>query len=99
MVYIDEACTPDDLRKRSKLLKYAKLQKVINNAASYRLIGNNVLEVHGGRTPGKFHVNEEEKIVAWKEKTGDETFIRNTSRQPQTEDAQGHSKGGTKTYT
>ena len=93
MVYIDEACTPDDLRKRSKLLRYAKLQKVINNANSYRLLGN-VLEVHGGRTPGKFHVNEEEKVLEWKERTGDDTFNRTTSRQPQ--GAQGYSKSGTK---
>ena len=93
MVYIDEACTPEDLRKRSRLIKYAKLQKDINNANSYRLIGN-VLEVHGGTTPGKFHVNEEDKVVAWKEKTGEATANRTASRQPRTEGAKGHPKVG-----
>ena len=93
MVYIDEACTPEDLRKRSRLIKNAKLQKEINNANSYRLIGS-VLEVHGGTTPGKFYVNEEDKVVEWKEKTGEATANRTASRQLRTEGAKGHSKGG-----
>ena len=94
-VYIDEVCTPDDLRKRSNLLKFAKLQKSVNNASSYRLIAKNMLEVHGGRTPGKFHVNEEGQIVAWTEKTAEGSL----SRLPRTEGDQGYSKGGKKTHT
>ena len=82
-VYIDEACTPDELRKKSKLLKYAKSQKSIDSATSFQVIGKKVLELNTRSKSSKFQVNDEGNIVLWTEKPG--------SRQPWT--IEGRPKG------
>ena len=69
LVYIDEAYTPDERVKRSKLLAYAKLHK----ATRFRFVGREVMEMHSGGKSGKIHVNEDGKVVAWTERTGDGT--------------------------
>ena len=73
-IYIDEACTPEELSKRSKLLKYAKSLKSKDSTSRFHFIRKSVLEIHSRGKSGKFHVNDEGNIVAWTVKTGDGTI-------------------------
>ena len=79
MIYIDEACTPDELTKRSKLLNHAKLKK----ASRYRFFRKTVLEILDRGISGKFHVGDDGNVVPWTEKPGAGTSSGRASRHAQ----------------